>query len=257
MCGYLADKTAARHGVCTVIQRSSVKRNSARCRPCRRSGPMPLPLTPPKGICASSCTVGPLTWQMPESMRRATRRRARCRAEHRGGQAVLVVVGAGDGLLDAVDPHDALHRAERSPRGRCASRGVTWSSTVAGMSVLSALPPHNSRRPWPARRRSARCSARPCGMPITSPARRARACAGRPGAAQRPWQANFFTKSSATFWSTMMRSVLMQIWPCWRRRRRRAVDRGVEVGVVQHHQRRLAAELQHHRLEVPGAGHRR
>ncbi len=33
---------------------------------------MPLALTPPKGICASSCTVGPLTWQMPDSMRRAT-----------------------------------------------------------------------------------------------------------------------------------------------------------------------------------------
>jgi hypothetical protein len=29
-------------------------------------------LTPPKGICASSCTVGPLMWQMPDSMRRAT-----------------------------------------------------------------------------------------------------------------------------------------------------------------------------------------
>jgi hypothetical protein len=27
---------------------------------------------PPKGICASSCTVGLLMWQMPESMRCAT-----------------------------------------------------------------------------------------------------------------------------------------------------------------------------------------
>ena len=34
----------------------------------------------------------------------------------------------------------------------------------------------------------------------------------------------------------------------------RAVDRGIEVGIVQHDQRRLAAELQHRRLQVLRAG---
>jgi hypothetical protein len=34
--------------------------------------PKPLSFTPPNGICASSCTVGPLMWQMPDSIRCAT-----------------------------------------------------------------------------------------------------------------------------------------------------------------------------------------
>lgn len=35
--------------------------------------PKPLSFTPPNGICASSWTVGPFTWQMPDSIRAATR----------------------------------------------------------------------------------------------------------------------------------------------------------------------------------------
>ena len=34
--------------------------------------PQPEFLTPPNGICGSSCTVEELTWQMPDSIRRAT-----------------------------------------------------------------------------------------------------------------------------------------------------------------------------------------
>ena len=60
-----------------MIQRSSVNSAMPALPPKR---PMPEPLTPPKGICASSCTVGPLMWQMPESILRATwKARARSR----------------------------------------------------------------------------------------------------------------------------------------------------------------------------------
>ena len=49
----------------------------------------------------------------------------------------------------------------------------------------------------------------------------------------------------------MMRSVDMQIWPWFMKAPKAAAfDRLVEVGVVEHDQRRLAAELEQHRLQV-------
>ena len=47
----------------------------------------------------------------------------------------------------------------------------------------------------------------------------------------------------------------MQIWPWFMKAPKAAAfDRLVEVGVVEHDQRRLAAELQQHGLEVPRRG---
>src|SRR6218665_3266689 len=59
----LASSTSHQNGecrgvVCTVIQRSSVNSLIPALPPKR---PMPEPFTPPKGICVSSCTVGPFT----------------------------------------------------------------------------------------------------------------------------------------------------------------------------------------------------
>ena len=55
--------------LCTVIQRSSVN-SSTTAEPPKR--PKPLSLTPPKGICGSSPTGWSLTWTIPASTRRAS-----------------------------------------------------------------------------------------------------------------------------------------------------------------------------------------
>ena len=54
-----------------VTQRSSVKLSMPALPPKR---PWPESPTPPNGICGSSETVEPLTWQMPDLIWRATRR---------------------------------------------------------------------------------------------------------------------------------------------------------------------------------------
>ena len=51
----------------------------------------------------------------------------------------------------------------------------------------------------------------------------------------------------------MIRSVDMQIWPgVHERAERRGLHRLVEIGVLEHDQRRLAAELEQHGLEMLG-----
>jgi hypothetical protein len=52
-------------------------------------------LTPPKGIWASSCTGGPLTWQMPDSIRRATCSVRPTSAPNTAAVPLTVVVGGG------------------------------------------------------------------------------------------------------------------------------------------------------------------
>ena len=47
-----------------------------------------------------------------------------------------------------------------------------------------------------------------------------------------------------------MRSVDMQIWPWWKNAPKSPRRPPVEVGVLQHDHRRLAAELEQHALEV-------
>ena len=68
-----------------------------------------------------------------------------------------------------------------------------------------------------------------------------------------PWPRTFATNASATLSSTTM--------PLGRHAdlalvgegaEGGGVDRGIEVGVVEHHQRRLAAEFEQHRLEMLG-----
>ena len=62
-------------------------------------------------------------------------------------------------------------------------------------------------------------------------------------------------KSSATPRSTRIRRVDMQIWPeCRNAPNGGRVDGVVEVGVVEHDQRVLAAELEHDALQVPAGG---
>src|ERR1700733_4131279 len=73
-------------------------------RPPKR--PWPEALTPPNGICASSCTVGPLTWQIPDSMRRAI---ARPRARSRVNTAAERLLAKQRPLRGDVIDHDAMH----------------------------------------------------------------------------------------------------------------------------------------------------
>ena len=52
-----------------------------------------------------------------------------------------------------------------------------------------------------------------------------------------------------------MRSVDMQIWPWFMKAaERRRLHRFVDVGIVEHDQRRLAAELEQDRLEIARRG---
>ena len=74
---------------------------------------------------------------------------------------------------------------------------------------------------------------------------------GSPAAAIAALAASLSTKASAIFSSTTMRSVDMQIWPWFMKAPNAAAFTAcVDVGVVEHDHRRLAAELEQHRLEV-------
>ena len=190
---------------------------------------------------------------MPDSILRATlKARAMSRAEHRGRQAVLVVVGAGDRLFGALHAHDALHRAERFLAVDAHARRHVVEHAWPASAWSRPCRRRRASRPWRARRRSARCSAAPWPCRSPSPAPPAPACADRRAAGRVALSANFVDerhrRSSA---STMMRSVDMQICPrVGEGAEGRGVDRVVDVGIVEHHHRRLAAELEHHRLQV-------
>ena len=193
-----------------------------------------------------------------DALRATLNARAMSRPNTAARQAVLVVVGAGDRLLDAVHAHDALHRAEgllvvdAHARRHVVEHGGRHQRAV-GLAAAHQLGALGQRV---VDQRVAVLA--PCSCRSPSPAPPARACADRRAAGLRPWRRTCATKSSAIFWSTMMRSVVMQIWPAvGEGAEGGGVHRVVEVGVVQHHQRRLAAELEHHRLQVLGAGHAR
>ena len=77
-------------------------------------------LTPPNGICASSCTVGPFTWQMPDSMRPAT---WMARATSRPKTAAARPYSLSLAQATALPRHAharCLSRGRKPPRGRCA-----------------------------------------------------------------------------------------------------------------------------------------
>ena len=218
---------------------------------------MPLALTPPNGICASSCTVGPLTWQMPDSMRRATFHRAPDVApEHRRRQAVLVVVGAGDRGLDAVHAHDALHRAERSPRGRCASQASRGRARSPASACCRPCRRTGASRPSPS---ASSISALQCStvlMSITEPSTTGSPCAGRRRG--RPFA--FAASGDEVVGDLAVDDDALgghaDLPRVGESAERGGVHRGVEIGVVEHDQRRLAAELEHDRLQVLRAGQR-
>ena len=76
-----------------------------------------MPLTPPNGICASSCTVGPLTWQMPDWIRRATARRAlQSRVKTAAESPYSVSLASRTAWSGAVDADHRDDRAEASSR---------------------------------------------------------------------------------------------------------------------------------------------
>ena len=146
----------------------------------------------------------------------------------------------------------------RFPRGRCASPASRGRARVAGISVLSALPPHTSLAPLAS---ASSISALQCStvlMPITEPSTTGSGLRGSPSGRLCALAANFATNSSAIFCvdddALGRHADLARVGEG---AEGGGVHRGVEVGVVEHHQRRLAAELEHHRLQVLGAGHAR
>ena len=154
---------------------------------CRRSGRSRDALTPPNGICASSCTVGPLMWQMPDSMRWATASAPRdVAAEHRGREAVFGVVGDADRLVVALDADHRFDRAEGFLRRRCASpasRGRARSPPYAPL----RWPPATSSAPLATASSISRRRARPPPGSTSEPSSDM-ARAGRRPAASRPWR---------------------------------------------------------------------
>ena len=135
--------------------------------------------------------------------------------------------------------------------------GVTWSSSVAGISVVSALPPQTSLAPLAT---ASSISALQCStvlMPITEPSTTGSGLRGSPSGRFFALSANFLTKSSAILLvDDEALGAHADLAAVGKAAEGRGVDRVVDVGIVQDHQRRLAAEFQHHRLQVLGAGHR-
>ena len=235
-----------------VIQRSSVNSSSA-ARPPKR--PQPDALTPPNGICGSSCTVEALTWQMPVSIRRATSIAASTsRAEDRRRQPVLGVVGDAHRLVGAVHRHDRDDRPERllavdahlgrhagehgrarsgcrrPPRRRARSAPLARASSISSMIALAR-----------ARRRST--------GPIIVPWSR-----GSPTVSRRARSASLLAelvRHRAVGHDALRRHA--DLARVHERAEARGVGGGVEVGVGEHDLRRLAAELEQAALEVLGA----
>ncbi|PBI87433.1 hypothetical protein BKP43_40880 [Variovorax boronicumulans] len=88
--------------------------------------------------------------------------------------------------------------------------GVTWSSTVAGISVFCALPPHTSTAPL-ARASSISALQRVTVLMSTTEPNTTGPSRGSPSGNAFARAANFETNSSATALSTTRRSVDMQI----------------------------------------------
>ncbi len=173
------------------------------------------------------------------------RRTGRTRCRWRVASAACVTVHA----------HDRLRPGRTIPPlidASCA--GVTRSTTVAGISIVpSAGPPATRLAPLASASSMRALFARaPPGM-LTS---RTKAIAlpwrGSPGQQRsRPWRRTSRRMASAMASSTMIRSVDMQIWPWWAKAPKAApftaASRSASSSTIE---RRLAAELEQHRLQV-------
>jgi hypothetical protein len=137
----------------------------------------------------------------------------------------------------------------RSPRGRCASRASRGRAAWPA-STCSALPPHTSLAPLATASSISALQWSTVPMPTTEPSTTGRACAGRPAAGWRPWRANLRRSRRRPCVDDDALGGHADLAAVGEAPKAAAVHRVVEVGVVEHHQRRLAAEFQHHRLQV-------
>ena len=152
---------------------------------------------------------------MPDSIRLATSKRARdVAAEDRRRQSVFGVVGDAHRLVHAVDAHDRRRPGRTTPRHRCASPSVTLIDHRGRHQRALDLRRRRPRRaPLPTASSIKRLDAAR-GLRADQRAERRRCpCADRRRPAIRPWPRALSTKASATFSSTTIRSVDMQIWP--------------------------------------------
>ena len=208
---------------------------------------------PPNGICASSCTVGAVDVAdagldpLGDTRARAAMSRVNTAADRPYSVSLaiahrlVVAVDADDRRRPgrsflAVDAHVRRHVVDHGRRSSACPRPCRRRRAGA---LADRVVDQRLQRGRAASAADQRAERRPC-----------------PRADRRPTSvsalaANLATKASATFSSTMIRSVDMQIWPWFMKApKAAAVDRLVEVGVVEHDQRRLAAEFEQHRLQV-------
>ena len=169
-------------------------------------------------------------------------------AEHRRREPILVVVGAGHGLVVAVDSHDALHGTERFLAVRCACPASRGRAASQASACSSALPPHTSVAPLASASSISALQRSTVLMSTTEPEHHRALCAGRRAADS--------TRLRAAWQRTHRRSARIDDDPFRRhadlsrigeRAERGGVDGGIEIGVVEHDQRRLAAEFEHRR----------
>ena len=128
--------------------------------------------------------------------------------------------------------------------------GVTPVSTVGGKQGPSASPPASTSAPFATRVLDQPGDPLDRGLVDERPD--LRVGLARVADRQRARRsASFWANASATARSATIRSVDMQIWPWWKNAPKLAAATArVEVGVPQHDDRRLAAELEQHALEV-------
>ena len=255
------------------MQRAQPHGAAARCRSpspsaraARGGSPVPDCLTPPNGALNAAPTVGRLTRTIPAWISAAKRWAAAsvARADRRR-QPVLDGVGRGDRLVERSRPARTRSPGRTPPRGASAVPGSTSTSTVGGKKqpsreVAVVEPAHRRTRRW-RRRRSAvgdgrapspRRRASSISGPIVTPSRSpgpsdvARRPARRPRRRSSSWTASL-DEDPAGAGARL---------PGQREADERAttVGGGVEVGVGEHDDRVLAAELE---LQRAGRGRSR
>ena len=151
---------------------------------------------------------------MPLSIRRATAIAASTsRAEHRGREAVLRVVGDADRLVGAVDARRSRRPGRRTPRRRCRISGVTPASTVGVTRLPSASPPESTSAPLA--RASSISSTIALARAVVDHRADHRALVARVAGRRACPRARPASRPArpATERSATMRSVDMQIWP--------------------------------------------
>ena len=233
--------------------------------------PLPdLPL-PPNGRCASAPEVELLIETMPgaDALAEAEGVRRRGRVDRRR-EAVAVAVGQLHRLVEGRELRDADERAERLGRVDVVLRPSRRSRTSGGR---RARPRGRRRSPSrgvvgrdPARRASSRGRVWWSRISPSHSSKRSakRSCEHRPVedvlrrvADRRALRSRSSSRRTNSSWIASWTIAVpsdVQRWPAVPKpREQRALDREVEVGVVHHDHRVLAAELEAGRLQVAPA----